>query len=155
MRADVNSTLQAAYAAVLLVEGRGRADMLLPKWMVQVSTCYYLDEVDLAYMLSEAGLPAGVLRPAEPDAGRLYDRAKLDGWLALGVWEPGKEPSALVWGLTYRKPCKCAGLCLFLGDRARPHPAVPHRNKYLGAAVVVRRRTVVNWPVLDELPILA
>jgi hypothetical protein len=155
MNVDGMSTVQAAYAAILLTQGRERAESMFVRMAVAGGLSATWHAEALAALLSNGGLPAAVLAPAERDASRLYDLVKRTGWLAFGVWTPGNADGALVWGLTYQKPCKCAGLCFFLGDRERPHMATPHRNHYRGSVVVIRQKTFVHWPLLSGLPMLA
>lgn len=155
MNVDGPSTIQAAFAAVLLTQGRERAESMITRLAVAGGlNCPWHAEA-LAALFHNGGLPAVVLTPPEPDAARLYDLVKRTGWLALGIWEAGNVPGAAVWGLTYRKPCRCAGLVLFHGTHSRPEMAVPHRNHYLGVAVIIRQATVVHWPLLHGLPVLA
>jgi hypothetical protein len=148
------STVQAAYAALLLVYGRSRADHTFIRLMVAGGATTPWDAGAFAALLSNGGTAASVVTPPERDAARLYDRVKFTKHLMFGVWEPANSMGAVVWGLTYQKPCKCAGLCFFLGDRSRPHMATPHRNRYLGDAVEVAVPVIVDWVKLDGLPIL-
>lgn len=155
MNVNGASSVQAAFAAVLLTQGRERAEYMLTRLMVAGGNTVDWHEGALSALFYNGGLPSAVLTPPERDAARLYDLVRRSGWLVLGIWSPDKAGTFPVWGMTYRKPCKCAGLVLFHGTHSRPEMAVPHRNTYLGVAVVIRQATVVHWPLLDRLPVLA
>lgn len=152
MNGQYNTGVQAGFATVLTYFGRERAETWLTRTLIHTSGWDGVDEYGLSALLGGTGIPCAVAGVIADGGVALYRRIRVESLMALSLMRSADQDTQPVWGMMYRRPCRCDGLLIFDPRSDRPRVAVPHRETFLGPVVVAMWEARVNYPDLVNLP---